>query len=56
MATAHPAKFPEIVEAAIGREVPIPPGLVGDENAREEMQEMAPTLDALRDVLESRAR
>ena len=27
LATAHPAKFREVVEPAIGREVPLPPAL-----------------------------
>jgi threonine synthase len=51
VATAHPAKFNEIVEPLIGRPVPIPPQL--DRLLRLPCQEseLEPTLDALKTEL-----
>jgi threonine synthase len=51
LATAHPAKFPEVVEGVIGRSVELPVGLVGTEDAEERMTEMQPELDSLRRLL-----
>ena len=47
LATAHPAKFPEIVRDAIGRDVPLPPGLARAMELEEEMHSVAPTMEAL---------
>ena len=51
LATAHPAKFPDVVEAVVGHEIPLPPGLARSVDAEENMIEIPPTLDALRTVL-----
>jgi len=51
LATAHPAKFKEIVEPLVRAHIPLPREL-GDALARERMVErIAPSLDALRDLL-----
>lgn len=52
LATAHPAKFPETVEAAIGREVPLPPGLAATQEREERMRSIEATAAALTGVLE----
>lgn len=52
LSTAHPAKFPETVEAAIGREVEAPAGLLAAAHAPERMLEIDPTDDALSRALE----
>lgn len=52
LSTAHPAKFPEIVQEAIGREVPLPPGLARAMELEEKMLSVAPTLDAVVHALE----
>jgi len=52
LATAHPAKFPEVVEKAIGRQVPLPPGIAKGMTAKEQMQHIAAGLEALRAVLD----
>jgi len=51
VATAHPAKFNEIVEPLIGREVPVPPALARLLNLPRQEEQLEPTLDALRDRL-----
>jgi threonine synthase len=51
VATAHPAKFPEIVEPLIGREIPVPPALAALLSLPRREEVIAPTLDALRDAL-----
>jgi threonine synthase len=51
VATAHPAKFPETVEAAIGREVPLPESLRSTTDAPERMTAVEPTDAALARVL-----
>ncbi|MCH2460619.1 MAG: threonine synthase [Gemmatimonadetes bacterium] len=53
IATAHPAKFPEVVEEAIGQNVPLPEGIASVMGAEEHMDEMPAELDALRAVLEA---
>jgi threonine synthase len=53
LATAHPAKFPTVVEAAIGRKVVVPPSLENTRHRAEVMQEIGPSLDALRIFLSS---
>jgi threonine synthase len=51
LATAHPAKFPEVTEAAIGRAIPLPDGLVRALQAEERLVEIEPTLAALREAM-----
>jgi threonine synthase len=52
LATADPAKFPEVVESVIGRELPLPAGLAHTTNAEEHMRDVPPHLDALVAVLD----
>jgi threonine synthase len=54
LATAHPAKFPEVVEEAIGRTVPLPPGIAAVMERSEHVEEVAAKLDALARALEDR--
>ncbi|MGD8601673.1 MAG: threonine synthase [Gemmatimonadota bacterium] len=49
LATAHPAKFPEVVEEAIGRAVPLPPGIAAVMDAEEHMEDIPAELAALAD-------
>jgi threonine synthase len=53
LATAHPAKFPDVVEKAIGRPVPLPPGIAGVMEAEEHMVHIAADLAALSSALDS---
>lgn len=53
VATAHPAKFNEIVEPLIGREVPVPEPLAKLLSLPRQERAIAPTLDALRGELQS---
>ena len=53
LATAHPAKFPDVVEAETGTAVPLPPALARRMTAPERIVECAPTTSALRHVLAS---
>jgi threonine synthase len=53
VATAHPAKFNEIVEPLIGREIPVPPALARLLSLPRFEHPMAPTLEALRAHLTS---
>ena len=48
VSTAHPAKFNDIVEPQIGREVPVPPELARLLNLPRQETDIAPTLSALR--------
>jgi threonine synthase len=48
LATAHPAKFNEIVEPLIGRKVEVPPALARLLSLPRQEERLAPTLDALR--------
>ncbi|MEO6236016.1 MAG: threonine synthase [Vicinamibacterales bacterium] len=48
VATAHPAKFNEIVEPIIGRDVPVPAALARLLRLPRHEERLAPTLDALR--------
>ncbi|HEX2494133.1 MAG TPA: threonine synthase [Steroidobacter sp.] len=48
VATAHPAKFNDIVEQQTGREVPIPPALAKLLSLPRHETQIEPTLDALR--------
>lgn len=52
--TAHPAKFNEIVEPLIGREIPVPPALARLLSLPRREVEIDPTLDALRAAAFSR--
>jgi threonine synthase len=51
VATAHPAKFPEIVEPLIGAEVPVPESLARLLKLPRQVAELEPRLDALRGAL-----
>ena len=51
VATAHPAKFNDIVEPLIGETVPVPPALAALLDLPSVQTEVAPSLDALRGVL-----
>ena len=48
LATAHPAKFNEIVEPLIGRDIEVPPALARLLRLPRQEERLAPTLDALR--------
>jgi len=52
VATAHPAKFNEIVEAQTGREAPVPESLARLLALPRQETELDPTLDALRAELQ----
>ena len=52
VATAHPAKFNEIVEAQTGREAPLPDSLARLLALPRQETELDPTLDALRGELQ----
>jgi threonine synthase len=52
LSTAHPAKFPETVEAAIGRSVAVPDSLLTAAHATEHMLDIHPTDEALSAALE----
>jgi threonine synthase len=54
IATAHPAKFPEVVEEAIGRQVALPRGIASVMDAEEHMEEITADVDALSVALEGR--
>ena len=51
LATAHPAKFPDIVEKAVGREIPLPPGLAQAMDRKERFIELKPELQAIEEAL-----
>ena len=53
VATAHPAKFPEVVEPLLGRDVPLPPALAAMLARPSHAQPLADDADALRDLLRS---
>ena len=55
VATAHPAKFNDVVEPLIGAEVPVPPALAELLSLPAFERDVAPTLDALRPILTGRA-
>ena len=54
VATAHPAKFNDIVEPQIGRTVAIPPSLARLLDLPRQERELEPTLDALRAELQGK--
>ncbi|MDA0313507.1 MAG: threonine synthase, partial [Gemmatimonadetes bacterium] len=51
LATAHPAKFPEVVEEAIGRRVAMPEGIASVMDAEEHYIETGATLAELETVM-----
>jgi threonine synthase len=51
VATASPAKFPEIVEPLIGESVPVPPALADLLGRPTHVESLEPTLEALRAAL-----
>ncbi|HTV50271.1 MAG TPA: threonine synthase [Steroidobacteraceae bacterium] len=51
VATAHPAKFPEIVEPLIGKTVPVPPALASLLARPSACSELEPSIEALRAAL-----
>lgn len=53
LSTAHPAKFPEVVEKAIGRPVPLPQGIASVMHAEEHMEDISAELDALSVALDA---
>ena len=53
LATAHPAKFPDVVEEAIGHEVPLPEGLARAMGLDEHMVSVAADLKAVLAALEN---
>jgi threonine synthase len=55
VATAHPAKFNEIVEPLVGREVPVPPALARLLSLPRQEEDLEPTLEALRATLQTPA-
>ena len=56
LATAHPAKFPEVVEEAIGERVPVPGPLARVMGSGESWETIDPDADALEELLRSGAR
>lgn len=53
LATAHPAKFPEVVEEATGEAVPLPVGIASVMDAEEHVEEIEAELGALSGALEA---
>ncbi len=51
LATAHPAKFREVVEPIIGESVPLPPALADAMGRERVVERIPPTLAALRELL-----
>lgn len=51
VATAHPAKFDDVVEPLTGAQVPVPPALAALLSLPSQQREVEPTLEALRAVL-----
>lgn len=51
VATAHPAKFEEVLEPLVGREVPPPPELAALLGRPPQVEDLPPGLDALRERL-----
>ena len=54
VATAHPAKFNDIVEPLIGTDVPVPPALAALLSLPSVQAEIGPELQQLRTVLGQR--
>lgn len=53
LATAHPAKFREVMKARLDWDIPLPPALAALEDAPLHSESLAPTSSALRSVLQS---
>jgi len=53
VATAHPAKFSEIVEPLVGETIPVPPALARLLQLPRREQDLTPTLDALRHEIQA---
>jgi threonine synthase len=53
VSTAHPAKFNDIVEPQIGRQVDVPPSLARLLSLPRQEKELEPTLEALRAQLQN---
>jgi threonine synthase len=53
LATAHPAKFAEVVEPILGEETPMPMELAACMEKERQVTPIEPRLEALREVLES---
>ena len=51
LATAHPAKFAEVVEPILGEELPMPAELAACLEGERQVTAIEPRLDALREVL-----
>ena len=51
LATAHPAKFAKTVEPLIGESLPVPPGIARAMDRARRSVEIAPTPDAVREVV-----
>ena len=51
VATAHPAKFPEVVEPLVGREVEIPPRMAQLLERETHLAEIEPSLEALTEAI-----
>ncbi len=51
LATAHPAKFPEVVEPIVGRRLPVPESLAAALARPRTIEQIAPTLDELMALL-----
>ncbi len=56
LATAHPAKFPEAIERALGRRPPLPDALAAQADLPERATRMANDLDALKRYIRERVR
>ena len=56
LATAHPAKFPEAVERAIGRRPPLPDALAEQAERPERAERMANDLSCLKTFIRERVR
>jgi threonine synthase len=53
LATAHPAKFAEVVEPVLGESILVPPGLASLMEGERRIIEVEPRLEALQEILES---
>ena len=51
VATAHPAKFEQVVEPLVGRPIPVPPELQTLLDRPSHAEPIEPTLDAFREAL-----
>lgn len=56
VATASPAKFPEVVEPLLGLKVPVPPALAALFGRPTSVEPLAPTFAALRDAIDDGTR